>query len=205
LEQARRVCGCQYLSITPGDELVKTIRELEVNLSAVAKGFAVDEAARLLRGRGFTNLMVEIGGEVVASGLNHEGQKWRIGIQTPAPEAPPGEALEGVVRLSGRALATSGDYRRFYVDARQGRYSHILNPKTGRPVLHNLASVSVVADDCLTADGLATTLFVLGLPDGLRWIESRTNSAALFIVRESEGKFRRVLSSRFATMTAFEP
>ena len=151
VEKALAVCGCQKLRITGRNELMKTIPELELNLSAVAKGFGVDEAARVVRARGIDNVFVEIGGEVAAFGINASGQPWQVGVETPIPDLSPGESIEAVVPLSGKAIATSGDYRKYFQDANGVKYSHILNPKTGRPVHHNMVSVSVVAENCLAA------------------------------------------------------
>ena len=113
--------------------------------------------------------------------------------------------MAAVVSLSDLALSTSGDYQKFFTDAQGRRLSHLLDPRTGWPVQHSLGSVSVVAPDGMTADGLATTLFVLGVDEGLRFIDGWTNAAALFIVREADQTFRTVLSSRFTALTGYDP
>lgn len=198
VEQTRKLCGCQHLSLTPSGELKKAIPQLQLNLSAVAKGFGVDEAARVLRARGHTNVFVEIGGEVVGFGVNPAGLPWRVGVESPLEHVGFGEAIELVVPLSNAALATSGSYRKFITDAQGRRYSHVLLPKTGRPVQHDLVSVSVVAPDCLTADGLATTLFVLGPDEGPPWLErTYPRASALFMVRASDGPLRKFTTARF--------
>ena len=106
-----------------------------------------------------------------------------------------------MVSLSGQAISTSGDYQKYFVDAEGRRQCHIIDPRTGHPPQHNLGSVSVVADTCTLADALATTLFVLGPAAGARFIESQTNAAALFIVRERDGRFRPIPSSKFTSLT----
>ncbi|MBP7829460.1 MAG: FAD:protein FMN transferase [Kiritimatiellae bacterium] len=189
LAEARQRTGAGRLSVTPDGKLVKAVPGLHLNVSAVAKGYGVDEAARVIRARGISNAFVEIGGEVVAYGHNAEGQKWRIGVDAPRPDALPGQELETILHLSGLAVATSGDYRNFFVDEKGERFTHILDPRTGRPIRHDLASVTVVAPDCMTADGLATTLFVMGAEEGMKWIESWPGIEALFILRESGGRF----------------
>jgi thiamine biosynthesis lipoprotein len=189
IAEALTLVGARHLSITSDGRLRKDIPGLHLNLSAVAKGSGVDEAARVIREHGFSNVFVEIGGEVVTFGHNAEGQPWRIGVDAPRPDALPGEELETILHLSGLAVATSGDYRNYFVDRQGTRYAHILDPRTGRPIQHNLASVSVVAPDCMTADGLATALFVMGVEEGMKWLETWPGIGALFIVREADGRF----------------
>jgi FAD:protein FMN transferase len=205
LRAAMEQTGCQHLSVTPSDELVKDIPGLQFNLSAIAKGFGVDEMAGVLRAHGLTNLYVSISGEVFTSGRNPKGGKWQVGISAPVLNWRPGDPTVAVLSVSGQAVSTSGDYQKFFIDAEGRRWAHIFDPKTGHPVQHSLGSVTVVADNCTIADGLATTLYVLGPEAGPRFIESWTNAAALFIVRESEGKFRPILSSRFAGLTGYQP
>ena len=113
--------------------------------------------------------------------------------------------MAAVISISDLALSTSGDYQKFFIDSQGRRLAHTIDPKTGWPVQHQLTGVSVVAADGMTADGLATTLFVLGPEQGLRFIESWANAAALFILRDPSGKFRMVASSRFEAMTGFKP
>jgi FAD:protein FMN transferase len=203
--EAMKQTGCQHLSMTHKHELVKDIPDLQLNLSAIAKGFGVDEMARVLRSRGFTNFYVSISGEVFTCGRNPKAVKWQVGISAPVLNWAPGDPTVAVLSVSGQAVSTSGDYQKFFIDANGRRWSHIFDPKTGHPVQHSLGSVTVVADNCTIADGLATTLYVLGPEAGPRFIESWTNAAALFIVRESGGKFRSILSSRFAGLTGYRP
>lgn len=205
LDDAMKISGCRHLSVTPEGKLRKDVPELRLNLSAVAKGFGVDEATRVIRAHGITNVLVEIGGEVVALGFNADGEKWRVGVDAPNPDAVPASKIEAILRVSGLAVATSGDYRNFFVDAEGRSYTHILNPITGRPVRHHLASVTVVASNCLTADGLATTLFVLGEEEGPRWIKDYPGAEALFIVREEGGLLVQIASSNFTAVTGYTP
>ena len=152
------------------------------DLSAIAKGYGVDVVAELLDRRGLSGYMVEIGGEVRTKGRRADGRGWRIGIERPLT----GErAVERVVELSGESLATSGDYRNWF-EAGGVRYSHTIDPRTGRPIGHGLASVSVVADDCMTADATATAVMVLGPDAGYDWLVGR-GAAALLIVRDGAG------------------
>ena len=205
LQDVRSQCGASHLFLPEDGALRKNLPGLHLNLSAVAKGYGVDEAARYLRERGFSNVFVEVGGEVTTFGVNSSGQKWRVGVDAPRPESRPGEDIEAVLHLSGQAVATSGDYRTFFVDDKGRRFSHILDPRTGRPILHTLTSVSVVASNCLEADGLATTLMVLGTEEGLRWLADWPGAEALFIDRLPDGRFQLRATMGFAAATGFAP
>jgi FAD:protein FMN transferase len=196
--------GFRHLRITEQDELIKDIPALTLNLSAVAKGFGVDEVVSLLRRRGLTNIHASIAGEVRVLGHNSRGTRWQIGISVPLAHWTEDDPMAGVVSLSNQAISTSGDYQKFFTDARGRRLSHILDPTTGWPVQHNLGGVSVVAPDSMTADALGTTLFVLGPAEGLKFIESWTNAAALFIVREPDGSCRQIPSYRFAALSGYQ-
>ena len=204
IAECRRKCGAVHLRVTPQDELQKDVPELQLNLSAIAKGYGADEAARVLRERGYSNVLVSVCGEIVAFGLNPEGKPWRLAVERPQyGDARSGES-SAVVAISNCALSTSGDAHNYFTDANGQVYSHILDPTTGRPVHHHLASVTVIAPDGLTADGLATTLFVMGPDRGLRWVDEHPGFAALFIVREDADSFRLIPSKRFPDFQAGE-
>jgi thiamine biosynthesis lipoprotein len=164
--------------------VARTRPGVRIDLSAVAKGYAVDLVAETLAAEGLTDVMVEVGGEVRALGHNERGQAWRIGIELPSSDLP---GLHTIVPLSGRALATSGEYRNFRIVA-GARASHTIDPRTGRPITHRLASVSVVADTCARADALATALNVLGPEAGWELAISR-ELKALFLVADGDGGF----------------
>lgn len=153
-----------------------------VDLSAIAKGYGVDTVFQMLKERGLTDFMVEIGGEVRATGLKPNGEPWQIGIELPTEKA--GE-YDAIVGLHDKALATSGDYRNFFMHEGE-RYSHTINPLTGRPVEHDLASVSVLHNRCAMADGWATALLVLGPEAGYNLAEQQ-KLAALFQIRKENG------------------
>lgn len=153
-----------------------------LDLCGIAKGFGLDRIAAHLEAAGIENYLIEIGGELRARGRSPRGGPWRIGIERPVP----GEiALQRIVRLGHGALATSGDYRHFY--ERDGRrYSHLIDPRTGAPVAHDLASVSVISDSAMAADAMSTALMVMG-PDAGVGLAERHRLAALFIVRREGG------------------
>lgn len=182
LARLREQVGWERLAV---DAEASTIRKLtpgaSVDLSALAKGYAVDQVAELLDAEGFTNYLVEVGGEVRAAGRNARGEPWRVGIERPSAGPP---TVYRTVELSGQALATSGDYRNTYVLDGQ-RVSHTIDPRTGQPVTHALASVSIIDPLCVRADALATALMVLGPDDGFT-LATEQGWPALFLVRRPD-------------------
>jgi thiamine biosynthesis lipoprotein len=201
LKTALRKTGWQHLRVTTKNELLNDLPELSVNLSAVAKGFGVDEMVRLLTHHGFINLYASIAGEVRVQGHNARGIAWQIGIAAPMDHWRENNPMVAIVGLSNQSISTSGDYQKFFVDPQGRRWCHIFDPRTGRPVQNNVGSVSVIASDSITADALGTTLFVLGPEAGLKLIETFTNASALFILHEGENQYRQISSSRFPRLT----
>jgi len=188
--------GYAKLSVrTNPSALRKSQSDLLVDLSAIAKGFAVDEISALLDELGFASSMVEIGGEVRTRGNKPDDSPWRIGVEKPDSG---GRSLQKVYPLHDGALATSGDYRNFF--EREGiRYSHTIDPTTARPVQHQLATVSVLAENCMKADALATALLVMGDAVGYDWcVEQKV--AALFLVRDGSTVVERT-TPRFEELT----
>jgi thiamine biosynthesis lipoprotein len=181
--RARRAVGLEKIDVRADPPAIrKKDAATAIDLSAVAKGFAVDEVARHLEAVGVESYMVEIGGEVRTRGVKGSGSPWTIGIVTPDDDR---FGVERLAALGDRAMATSGDYRNFF-EFEGRRYSHTIDPRTGRPVTHDLASVSVVAATCMEADALATALLVLGPESGYR-LAVELKLAALFIRRASNG------------------
>lgn len=168
--------------------LIKRVDGLEFDLNAVAKGYGVDAVAQTLQELGYIRYLVEIGGEVVVRGMNPGGEPWRIGVDHPAPDALPGSRIDRVLHVTDCAIATSGDYRNYRTDSSGQRVSHLFDPRSGRPILRAWCSVTVLARDCLTADGLATTLYVLGPDDGLNWLSrSFPDCEAMFLIADPDG------------------
>ena len=183
------------------DELLLRVRftraGMSVDLGAVAKGFAVDRAVRAMQTAGATAGLVEAGGDLYAFGLKPGREKWQVGIRNPrAPAAAPPTAAEpallNTLVVHDRAVVTSGHYERLSVIAGK-RYSHILDPVTGRPVDQQIASVTVVAPTCALADGLATAVAVMGPTDGLKLIEGLENTEALVYLDDGPGSPLRPL------------
>lgn len=170
-------------------------KDLYVDLSAIAKGHGVDRVVDRLTQSGCGDLLVDIGGEVRARGHNPDGNPWRIGVEVPDPTRS--GAVQRVVRVANAALATSGDYRNFF-DADGRRYSHTIDPKTGAPVTHRLASVTVVHASTMWADGYATLIDVLGPDAGLEFA-ARHDLAVMLIVRTDAG-FEERYTPAFRTL-----
>jgi thiamine biosynthesis lipoprotein len=160
IDAAKAELGFQYLTLN-NSELAKS-KAVRVDLSAVAKGYAVDLVADLLEMLALPDYLVEVGGEMRLSGSNPEGMPWRVAIELPSlmPQ------VERIIEVQDMAVATSGDYRNYF--EQQGvRYSHTIDPRTGRPITHSLASVTVLAEQCADADAWATAFMVLGDKDGM--------------------------------------
>ena len=161
-------------------------------LSAIGKGYGVDQVASAVRGLGIDDFMVEIGGDLYAAGRNADGLPWQIGVETPNPL---GGGVQQVVGLKGHGMATSGDYRNYFeVDGQ--RYSHILDAETGRPVTHKTASATVVTENAMLADAWATAMLVLGSVKGIE-IAARHDLAVFFVDRTEDG-FEPVASPQFS-------
>jgi len=196
LEAIRARVGYRKLVIDAAAlTITKTRPDTYADLSAIAKGFGVDQVARALDARGLENYMAEVGGEVRVKGRNAAGIPWQVGIER--PEATPRQA-HLVVPMSNLSMATSGDYRNYFEqDGR--RYSHEIDPTTGYPIRHSLASVTVLATECALADAYATALLVLGPEKGYA-LAAEKGLAAYFIVRRPDGSFGERQTPAFAAL-----
>ncbi|MFC1521240.1 FAD:protein FMN transferase [Elusimicrobiota bacterium] len=180
--------------------LVKDRSNMKIDLAAIAKGYCADAVASLLKDKGYEDYFVEIGGEVAAYGKNHRNEYWNVGIERPEAGRMPGEKLHKVVVVKNGAVATSGNYRNFFIQNGK-RYSHIIDPHTGSPVTHMLASAAVIAPTCREADAVATALMVLGTQKGIEWIEGHSKWDAMLLEGNPDGTFREVYSSGFKNRT----
>lgn len=169
--------GWKYLALDTNTQTISKSRDLWLDVSAVAKGYAVDTLVELLEAQGLQHFLVEIGGEMRVKGLNSSQQAWRIGIETPSLLQKKAQQL---VLLSNKAIATSGDYRNYF-EQNGERYSHTLDPASGRPIKHNIASVTVISDTAAEADAWATALNVLGEEKALA-LAADLKLAAYFIL-----------------------
>lgn len=185
--------GFQHIAVSEDGFLVKRIPGITLDLASIAKGYGVDQIAREVEAAGYRDYIVEIGGEIFAAGRRPDGGKWRIGINRPRPGAAPGDVYR-VVTLENQGFATSGDYRNFFM-AGGKRYSHVIDPRTGRAVTNRVVSVSVTAETCTLADGLATALMVMGPEEG-RALVNRLAGVECFIVVEGPGNELRDYASK---------
>jgi thiamine biosynthesis lipoprotein len=191
--------GFENILILDGGELVKKRRPVTLDLSSIAKGYGVDQVADVIRKEGFQNYLVEIGGEVFASGYRADGKLWRIGINRPKTDAAINDVYE-IVDLHDKAFATSGDYRNFFfIDGK--RYSHIIDPRTGYPVSNGVVSVTIIADTCTFADGLATGIMVMGVEKGLALINRLEETEGLIIIEKQDGSLLPYYSSGFEVVS----
>jgi len=187
--------GFNQIEIKAGRCLIKRKEAVSLDLASIAKGYAVDQIADLVRKNGINDFLVEIGGEVYAAGLRKDGTPWRVGINQPKKNAPADQVYK-VVNLQDKAFATSGDYRIFFeIDGR--RFSHIIDPRTGYPVTSGVVSASIVAGNCTLADGLATALVVLGPEKGLELVNSLTDVECLIVRQNKDGALIDYFSKNF--------
>ncbi|MEW5909882.1 MAG: FAD:protein FMN transferase, partial [Thermodesulfobacteriota bacterium] len=182
IEEVRNGIGFHHIRILKNKRLLKESQDVTLDLASIAKGYGVDAVSELLRKEGLSRFLVEIGGEVYASGAKADGNPWRVGINYPDPAASL-TRVHKIVLLKDMALATSGDYRNFFeIDGI--RYSHVIDPKTGWPVSNGVISVSVWAKTCTLADGLATAMMVMGAEKGVA-LANRLDSVECLIIRRA--------------------
>lgn len=167
-----------------GNKLTKDNPLSILDFSAIAKGYGVDRAAQVLRNHDIKNFMVEIGGEIVTEGVNEKGEPWRIGINKPDDDSTSTNTeLQDVIELSGKAIATSGNYRNYYI--KDGRkIAHTINPKTGYPAQQDILSSTVIAPTCAEADAFATAFMVLGTKAANRVLEKQPQLETYFITND---------------------
>lgn len=175
--------------------LEKAIPQLYIDLSAIAKGFGVDLVADYLQKLNVQDYMVEIGGEIRAKGKNPDGKPWQIAIEQPSFDGS--RSVQKIVGLDNLAMATSGDYRNYFEQDGK-RFSHEINPKTGYPIQHNLASVTVLHESSMTADGLSTALFVLGEEKALALAE--LENLAVYLISKTDKGFESKMSSKMTAL-----
>jgi FAD:protein FMN transferase len=197
IARLREATGARQLELNSAAVTVRKMRpDVRCDLSAVAPGYAADRLWAELADRGFTDFLVDVGGELRSRGRNDVGEAWQIAIDRPQAQ---GHAVQRVVPISNLAIATSGDYQRYReVDGK--RFSHLLDPRTGRPLAHRLASVTGIDELAVRADGLATALMVLGGDEGMALAE-KLGLAALFIERANDG-FSERATRRFEEITS---
>ena len=188
--------GLVHLEVNKSRSIVTKTKPLQLDFSAIAKGYGVDAVANILKQRRIENFMVDIGGEVYTYGLNPEKENWRIAIQKPSSSLH--REVYKVVSLSGKGLATSGSYYNF-IEIEGVKYSHTIDPNTGWPIKHNTVSVTVIHDSVMMADAWATALNVLGSAKGLR-VAEKHGLAVFFIDTDSSGYLHAIASQAFTNL-----
>lgn len=194
IDSVKMWVGMDKITMENG-RIIKKDPRVQLDFNAIAKGYAVDQIADYLSRQGYRNFVVEVGGEVVCRGTKSGKRPWVIGIQVPT------DTKDGLIEsnyafsLGNRSIATSGNYRN-YIEENQQRYSHIINPQTGSPEKSNLLSVSVIANDCTTADALATAFMVLGIGKSQEILQKDTSLAAHFIYFE-KGNYQYYQTENF--------
>lgn len=164
VDSLRQLVGFRRVSLTDEGRLQRKDPRMILDCGAVAKGFGVDQVANYLRARGIQNFMVEIGGEVIVRGVNPKGLPWHVGVNRPVDDPlSQSNELDTVLTLTDCAMATSGNYRNYYVTDDGRRVAHTIDPATGYPVQHSILSATVLAPTCAMADAFATSFMVLGL------------------------------------------
>jgi len=173
-----------------GKKLVKEKSQSMLDFNAIAQGYTVDVLASFIESKGITNYLVELGGEVKAKGKKNNDKNWTVGIDQPNEIPTDGRPLKAIVKLNDRALATSGNYRKFYIEDGK-KYAHIIDPYTGYPAKHNLLSATVLAADCMTADAYATAFMVMGLEKSKQFLAaSKELQLEVFFIYDEKGVWK---------------
>lgn len=183
-----RLVGMEKIELRDG-RIIKALPGISLDFNAIAQGYSVDVICRYFDRQGIKSYLVEIGGEVRVRG-DKNGRPWKIGIDKPVDDNMiPGENLEAIVSLKDRALATSGNYRKFYVE--NGiKYSHTIDPKTGYPAMNQLLSATILSTECATADGVATACMVMGKDKSIEFLKQHPEFDAFLVYSDDAGNFK---------------
>lgn len=180
-------------------ELAKEYPEMQADFNAVAQGYVVDLIGQWLTRQGVSRYLVDVGGETLARGLKPDGSPWKIGIERPAQSKEDAPEVEVRIALRDCSVVTSGNYRKYY--EKDGvRYSHTVDPATGRPVSHTLLSVSVIDAEAWRADALATAFMVMGLRKSLQFVESHPRNPAVFFIYDEDGQYKTLATPEFSKL-----
>lgn len=195
IDSIRQYVGIDGVELTDG-KIVKQHPETMLDCSAIAKGYGVDAVSEYLESQGVKNYMVEIGGEVRVRGFNPRNDHWSIGITRPEDDSTCVQNdIEQVLKVTDLSMATSGNYRNFYMKDGK-KYAHTIDPRTGRPVQHNILSSTVLASDCATADAYATSFMVLGLEKAKKVLSKHSELMAFFIYTDADGNTKEWYSPK---------
>lgn len=185
-------------------KLIKNSPGIMMDFNAIAQGYSADLIGKMLESKGIDNYLIDVGGEVLAKGTKPGNINWKVGIEQPTENADDPRELNAVVNLRDKALATSGNYRRFFI--KDGvKYSHTIDPKTGFPVNHRVLSVSVLANDCITADAYATAFMVMGLDKTKLFLNQNPDMEAYIIYTDTTGQLVNWASKGIEKLIETEP
>ena len=197
IDSLKQLVGYKKIKMVNGI-IMKENKGIMLDCSAIAKGFACDKTGEYLKKEGCLNYMVEIGGEVVAKGCNDKNKSWRIGISRPDDDNFfDNQKLKAILSLKNKALATSGNYRNYYIDENGNKVAHEINPKTGYPARQNMLSTTVLCNDCMTADAYATAFMIMGLDSSLQVLKQRKDLEVYFIYSDKNGNTKTYVSGGF--------
>ncbi|MGX5819723.1 FAD:protein FMN transferase [Chitinophaga lutea] len=180
--------------------LIKKEPGVEIDCNGIAQGYTSDVLGRFLQSRGIRNFLVDVGGELVASGVNAQGHTWTVGVERPPQSDTTSKPIQALLRLKNRAVATSGNYQRFF-DEGGTRFAHTIHPLTGLAVHNNIISVTVTAPDAITSDAYDNAMILLGVEGGLQFIREhpRLQLEAYYVFKDTDGKIREAWSPGFFT------
>ncbi|QJW54476.1 FAD:protein FMN transferase [Serratia plymuthica] len=199
IEAAQKNIGLQHLKLlsdSRGEWLQKDLPNMYVDLSTLGEGYGVDQLVKLMARNGITNYLVSVGGAVSSRGVNGQGKPWRVAIQKPTDRE---NAVQALVDLQGYGISTAGSYRNYFEQNGQ-RYSHVIDPVTGRPITHRLVSATVIASTALEADGWDTGLMVLGTEKALKLAEEK--GLAVYLISKTDEGFSAVMTPQFKAFLA---
>lgn len=188
IDSLLKYVGYKNISVR-NNRLVKKIPQTKIDFNAIAQGYTTDKISEYLISKGVSSFIVDIGGEVRAMGEKPDKKKWTCAIETPSEEKDSEREYDSYIELKDESIVTSGNYRKFYIE-NGVKYSHTIDPKTGRSVKHSLLSASVLAKDATTADGLATAFMVMGLDKAISWLSSHPEFEAHFIYNDQKGNYQ---------------
>ncbi|MBU0488214.1 MAG: FAD:protein FMN transferase [Bacteroidetes bacterium] len=177
-------------------KVVKKYPRIKMDFNAIAQGYTVDVIAEMLDSLGLTSYLIDVGGEVRSKGKKPDGSLWKVGVEKPTEDMNAGREIEIVVGLTDKSLATSGSYRKYF-EENGVRYSHTIDPHTGKPAQHTLLSVSVVANNCTDADAYATAFMVMGLDSAKSFLQKHSELDACFIYHDTDGKMELEMTTGF--------
>jgi thiamine biosynthesis lipoprotein len=167
---------------------------MKLDFNAIAQGYTVDVIAQFLQAKGYSNYLIEVGGELLAKGKNADGNTWRVGVDKPSENIDENERFQFILNLENKALATSGNFRKFY--EKDGvKYAHTINPFTGFPTQNRLLSVTVIHDNCMLADAYATAFMVMGVRRSKQFVKSHPEIEIYLVYTNKNGKWNTFISA----------